>query len=301
MNSFSFNRFGKTLRWVWSMNFRSLMMWTTGFSLVIFFAEMMIWYLNKGVTTQNIVGIILLFITIFFMIGVGASISSMFLEINKKPRRKAFLMLPASNLEKFLSVVLYFTIAWTVCIFLSIAVGDTLRMVFRSLVSGDEWISCRDTLRMVFRSLVSGDEWISCLPRFVDSFAPSFLYRSIYDYTLSYKVMQVVVLTGMILWIHSFYTLGATLLRKYTFVLTSIAFMIVIALFGNMVSYYQMEMFHAVWIGDHYVSQEVGTLGYVLAVVLPLLAVINYWASFHIFKGFQLITNKWTNYDILKR
>jgi hypothetical protein len=39
----------------------------------------------------------------------------------------------------------------------------------------------------------------------------------------------------------------------------------------------------------------------VLAVVLPLLAVINYWASFHIFKGFQLITNKWTNYDILKR
>ena len=274
MNSFSFNRFGKTLRWVWSMNFRSLMMWTTGFSLVIFFAEMMIWYLNKGVTTQNIVGIILLFITIFFMIGVGASISSMFLEINKKPRRKAFLMLPASNLEKFLSVVLFFTIAWTVCIFLSIAVGDTLRMVFRSLVSGDEWISC--------------------LPRFVDSFAPSFLYRSIYDYTLSYKVMQVVVLTGMILWIHSFYTLGATLLRKYTFVLTSIAFMFIVALFGNMVSYYQMEMFHAVWIGDHYVSQEVGTLGYVLAVVLPLLAVINYWASFHIFKGFQLITNKWT-------
>ena len=281
MNSFSFYRFGKALRWVWSMNFRSLMMWTTGFSLVIFFAEMMIWYLNKGMTTQNIVGIILLFITIFFMIGVGASISSMFLEINKKPRREAFLMLPASNLEKFLSVVLYFTVAWTVCIFLSIAVGDTLRMVFRSLVSGDEWISC--------------------LPRFVDSFAPSFLYRSIYDYTLSYKVMQVVVLTGMILWTNSFYTLGATLLRKYTFVLTSIAYMIIVAIFGNVVSYYQMEMFHAVWIGDHYVSQEVGTLGYVLAVVLPLLAVINYWASFHIFKGFQLITNKWTNYDILKR
>ena len=99
MNSFSFYRFGKALRWVWSMNFRSLMMWTTvwsmnfrslmmwttGFSLVIFFAEMMIWYLNKGMTTQNIVGIILLFITIFFMIGVGASISSMFLEINKQP------------------------------------------------------------------------------------------------------------------------------------------------------------------------------------------------------------------------
>ena len=281
MNSFSFNRFGKALRWVWSMNFRSLMMWTTGFSLVIFFAEMMIWYLNTGMTTENIVGIILLFITIFFMIGVGASISSMFLEVNKKPRREAFLMLPASNLEKYLSVVLYFTVAWTVCIFLSIAVGDTLRMVFRSLVSGDEWVSC--------------------IPRFVDSFMPSFLYRSIYDYTLSYKVMQAVVLTAMMFWIHSFYTLGATLLRKYTFVLTSLTFIFIIALFGDVVNNSRIELFTAVWEGDRYVSQGVGTLAYVLAVVLPLLAAINYWASFHIFKGFQLITNKWTNYDILKR
>lgn len=281
MNSFSFNRFGKALRWVWSMNFRSLMMWTTGFSLVIFFAEMMIWYLNKGMTTENIVGIVLMFITITFMIGVGASISSMFSDVNKKPGRQAFLMLPASNLEKFLSVVLYVTVVWTVCIFLSIVVGDTLRMVFRSLVSGDEWISC--------------------IPRFVDNFAPSFLYRSIYDYTLSYKVMQVVVLTAIILWHHSFFTLGATLLRKYTFVLTSIAFMIIDVLFGNMVSYYQIELFTAVWEGDRYISQGVGTLAYVLAVVLPLLAVFNYWASFQIFKGYQLITNKWTNYDILKR
>ena len=242
---------------------------------------MMIWYLNTGMTTENIVGIILLFITIFFMIGVGASISSMFLEVNKKPRREAFLMLPASNLEKYLSVVLYFTVAWTVCIFLSIAVGDTLRMVFRSLVSGDEWVSC--------------------IPRFIDSFMPSFLYRSIYDYTLSYKVMQAVVLTAMMFWIHSFYTLGATLLRKYTFVLTSLTFIFIIALFGDVVNNSRIELFTAVWEGDRYVSQGVGTLAYVLAVVLPLLAAINYWASFHIFKGFQLITNKWTNYDILKR
>lgn len=281
MNSFSFNRFGKALRWVWSMNFRSLMMWTTGFSLVIFFAEMMIWYLNKGMTTENIVGIVLMFITITFMIGVGASISSMFSDVNKKPGRQAFLMLPASNIEKFLSVVLYVTVVWTVCIFLSIVVGDTLRMVFRSLVSGDEWISC--------------------VPRLIDTFMPSFLYRSIYDYTLSYKVMQMVVLTAMILWIHSFYTLGATLLRKYTFVLTSIAFMIIVAMFGNVVNNNRIELFTAVWEGDRYISQGVGTLAYVLSVVLPLLAVFNYWASFQIFKGFQLITNKWTNYDFFKR
>ena len=52
--------------------------------------------------------------------------------------------------------------------------------------------------------------------------------------------------------------------------------------------------------GVHYES-EVGALAYVLAVLLPVLTVFNYWASFHIFKHFELITNKWTNYDILKR
>ena len=30
MNSFSFNRFGKTLRWVMAVNFRTLLMWTIG-------------------------------------------------------------------------------------------------------------------------------------------------------------------------------------------------------------------------------------------------------------------------------
>jgi hypothetical protein len=113
--------------------------------------------------------------------------------------------------------------------------------------------------------------------------------------------MQAVVLTAMMFWIHSFYTLGATLLRKYTFVLTSLTFIFIIALFGDVVNNSRIELFTAVWEGDRYVSQGVGTLAYVLAVVLPLLAAINYWASFHIFKGFQLITNKWTNYDILKR
>ena len=39
----------------------------------------------------------------------------------------------------------------------------------------------------------------------------------------------------------------------------------------------------------------------VMLLLLTSLTVFNYWASYHIFKGFQLITNKWTNYDILKR
>ena len=48
------------------------------------------------------------------------------------------------------------------------------------------------------------------------------------------------------------------------------------------------------------IIHKVGALGYFLTVALPLLSIFNYWASYRIFKGFQLITNKWTNYDFFK-
>ena len=39
MNSFSFNRFGKTLRWVMAVNFRTLLMWTIGSVVAVFVGE----------------------------------------------------------------------------------------------------------------------------------------------------------------------------------------------------------------------------------------------------------------------
>ena len=41
MNSFSFNRFGKTLRWVMAVNFRTLLMWTIGSVVAVFVGELM--------------------------------------------------------------------------------------------------------------------------------------------------------------------------------------------------------------------------------------------------------------------
>ena len=72
-------------------------------------------------------------------------------------------------------------------------------------------------------------------------------------------------------------------------------------IFGKTMHYFELSMFTSNWEDGKYVSGEVGIPAYILAILLPLLSVFNYWASFHIFKNFQLITNKWTNYDILKR
>ena len=191
-------------------------------------------------------------------------------------------MLPGSNLEKFLSAVIYAVIAYVFALLLSVVLGDTLRMVFRSLAYGDEWVSA---IPQVLKGLI---------PNIV-------LHDDSHVYSVSFKVMNLVVGYSFILWIHSLYTLGGTLLRKYAFVVTSVAMIFFMMVLSWVINHLDVSMFTSQWDGNAYVSEEVGVLAYVLAILLPLLSIFNYWASFHIFKGFQLITNKWTNYDILKR
>ena len=140
MNSFNINRFWKTFCWVVATNFRTLMMWAIGSAAGVFLLEMIIIsihdpYRNMLTKTavnmdyiqssyigdlQNVSHLCLTILVIAALIGL----SSVSLNINKKAKREAFLMLPASNLEKFLSAVIYVTVVWTVSIFL--AYGEVL-------------------------------------------------------------------------------------------------------------------------------------------------------------------------------
>jgi hypothetical protein len=277
MNNFSFNRFSQALRWVVGVNFRNLMIWTLGYMVGIFLGEQLFFIFNSDYDVANLLGNISQFCTIFILIALGVGLSTVFYDLNKKTRREAFLMLPASNLEKFLAAVAYATIVWTFFVALSFVVGDTLRMVYRGLVNGDEWIS---TVPMVLNTIQPG---------FVETFAQ--------ESSLEYLVMNTFVLSAFMVWFHSLYILGGTLMRKYSFVVSSIMLILFMALLGWLTGHFHLQIFSSSWEGGHYVGQYVGPLAYVLAVVLPLLSFFNYWASYRIFKGMQLITNKWTNYD----
>ncbi|MBQ2210141.1 MAG: hypothetical protein II404_09290 [Prevotella sp.] len=280
MNNFSFNRFSRTLRWVVGVNFRSLMIWTLGYMVGVFLGEQLFFGMSFGNDVASILSNISQFFTIFILIALGVGLSTVFYDLNKKTRREAFLMLPASNLEKFLSAVVYVTFVWTFFVALSFVAGDTLRMVYRALVNGDEWIS---TVPMVMNTMEPG---------FVEVFK--------HESTLEYMVMYTFVICAFIVWMHSLYLLGGTLFRKYSFVVSSLVLIMSVSFLAWLTGHCHIQMFSSSWEGDHYVRQEVGPLGYVLAVVLPLLSVFNYWASYRIFKGMQLITNKWTNYDFHK-
>jgi hypothetical protein len=116
-----------------------------------------------------------------------------------------------------------------------------------------------------------------------------------------YLVMYIVVIAAIAVWTHSLLIIGGTLFRKYSFVISCLVFILFWVIFVKTMHDFELSMFTSTWENDRYVSGEVGIPAYILAILLPLLSIFNYWTSFRIFKGFQLITNKWTNYDILKR
>ena len=311
MNSFSINRFGQTFRWVLATNFRNFLAWTLGAAVGVFLMEMILIAFSVNADGGNYVPVLYSTVSqicqIALIIFVLVALSTGFADYQKKPQREAFLMLPSTNLEKFLTVVLYVTVVWSLAGFLAFAVGDTLRMAVRALFFHNEWYSLVPKMLDLFGEMIP-------------SYEDGMMIRP-----LSYKVCAPIVLISLFIWIHSTYILGGTLLRKYTFVVSSLVIILAIVLGVWVGIKFNLQLFYTeTWIDGQsldamqkakllengqllaisdesiQIIQKVGVLGYFFTVALPLLSIFNYWASFHIFKGFQLITNKWTNYDFHK-
>ena len=307
MNSFSINRFGKTQRYVLSTNFRSLLMWTIGAALVVFMCEMVYW--KFGTLNESPYDMLKNFGDMGMVLYVVASvvlISSVVAGINDKRKRESFLMLPSTNAEKYLSLIVYSTVICILCVFLAMVLGDTLRMAFlwgRDLMGfgpryEGEPVSVYITNR--FGDVMYSNSWV----RWYDSALPVFLYNFVPNYGFStwYGVMRWAFFLASLLWVHSRYTLGGTLLRKYAFVASSVVFILLLVGFAKFIDYFELYTFRSEWIdaAGNLHKHMISTLVYVYCIALPILSIANYWISFRIFKGFELITNKWINYDFHK-
>ena len=309
MNSFNINRFGQTFRWVVATNFRNFLAWTLGAGVGAFLMEMIFIALKIHPDGGNYVPLLYSSISqicqIALVIFVLVAFSTGFADYQKKPRREAFLMLPSTNLEKFLAVVIYVTVVWSLAGFLAFVVGDTLRMAVRALACGNDWYSLVPKMLDLFGEMIP-------------SYEDGMMIRPI-----SYRVCAPIALIGLFVWLHSTYILGGTLLRKYAFVASSLVIISAFILMAWLNQKYNLQFFYVDTFIDGQsvdalrqsgaldangpwsaksvqIIHKVGALGYFITVALPILSIFNYWASFHIFKGFQLITNKWTNYDFHK-
>ena len=165
-----------------------------GYAVLAFFGEMLMWQVNGANNVEYALSFSTQFFTIFIVIALAIGLSTIFSDMNKKAKRETFLMLPASDLEKFLAAVFYVTVVWALGVFLSFAIGDTLRMVVRNLFYGDAWVSG--------------------IPAMVGTMTPIGFQRI--------WISEIVFVVLGLVFIHSLYILGGTLLRKYAFVASSL-------------------------------------------------------------------------------
>ena len=307
MNSFSFNRCGKVLRWLVSVNRINLLGLIAGFTFFIFLLQMATFIFGSF---EQVVPFIQRsadfgsFFIPFSILIIASNAFTNFTSIGSKQQRGTFLTIPASNLEKYLALIVYMVVACGLCAIVGYILGDCLRMaclwIWAHASNDPSFTACE-----VF-NFNGVDQtyylWTSTVPSLFSKMTPHLMtVWSSGIYWDWYSWASFIIAVILAVWTHSLFMLAGTLLRKYAFIISGALWMTIMSLYMWTLSHLDLTVFQTVWDGEKYVGNAVGGMAYVLMVVLPLFTIFNYWASFHIFKGFQLITNKWFNYDILKR
>ena len=307
MNSFSVNRFGQLLGWLINMNRVRLLGFTAGIMFSTFLIQLMLFVFGSSEKVVDYLWSCVDFGSFFipFLVLFLLSMTyTSFTSVGKNQQRGTFLMIPATNLEKFLSLIVYMTVICGLCTIVGYILGDCLRMAclwIWAQFSADPGAATGEVYNY---NAVDGTYylWSTSVYWVFGRLVPHFLTVWSSGIYWSWSEWATWILAILVtVWTHSIFTLGSTLLRKYTFAITGIVWFAILLLFMWFNYYFGISITTKVWINDHYKGEMVGSMAYVLMVALPLLSYFNYWASFRIFKGFQIITNKWTNYDILKR
>lgn len=267
-----------------SVNRRKLLMWTAGSTVSVFLFQMLYLQMFSDVSLHGIADFMSIIIVVSLLVGFSSICSG----INDKAGREAFLMLPATNMEKFLSLLTYATVIFTLALFGAYVAGDLLRMGVRSLM-----YLCHQTA-IVEMPTAEGDvlvftPWQSSVP---------YLFQTLMPGSGRFWLPEISFIVLMLIWIHSLYILAGTWLRKYAFVVASLV-MISLPFILQYICVEPGSRLNLFVVYDG--IRSVNPLAYVLDVLFVVFIIFNYWASFHIFKNIELITNKWTNYDIFKR
>lgn len=195
MKRFDISRFGHTLRWSLTMDrgwfLRTTLSWTVMFTLMFLLVTCFTFIVKADGKTGYEVCTVLSMSTAVAILLLGPSF--MFTPMKNRHADQPLLMLPASNLEKYLARYSYWLLLLP-CLAAAFLMADLLQFVVNTLTGND-----MATLVMSIIVEVWGR---------IDN------------------VPEKEALTSLLvaLWIHSFYALGATFFRvhKYNYVLTSI-------------------------------------------------------------------------------
>lgn len=271
MRQFDWKRFRMMLLWTYGNNKGNLLRMGIIMTIAFFLCEEFVagmTLVNSGDGDTDFVGGIMLLFC--FMVGLTCfyfGASTMFSCTRHKRQATAFLMHPASNMEKYLSRWIYVTVGWGIVITLAFLAADCLRMIFNTVMG---WSLTSSILSMLAAGPVFQDPglmwFISSLP--------------------ADTVANIVLMVTAMMWTHSFYILGSAFFRRHAFLLTTIVLMFIqmaLAMTAATVDY-----------EDPSIAMVV-TARYTAAVFILVLTIFNYWASYRLFIRTNVINNKWIN------
>ena len=278
MEKFSFKRFFRVLNWFLRTNSKQLLMWFAGAATCVFLLQMVVTCTGvvvksaggntytMGFTPENykhalfvvksIVLVVMSIATLFVLSGV-------FRQLNKKQKAISFLMLPAANKEKYWVLLVYVTVAWTLCLFLGYVVADVLRMVIVPM----------------FKDLP-----------YVSTLTDPNLFFVVTEGHVVQKITASVYSLISIIWVHSCYIAAGSVFRKNGFAIASAGLLLIVALFEKV---WTKNFGSLISVKDNTLS--VNYLVWVVVFVLLAWTVYNYRLSYRLFKNFQVINNKRTN------
>lgn len=272
-NNFQFSRLLMVMRWDVFTNLKAYLNMMLGmtFALLPFFI-MQLYQLSKQyqLSPDTIdlsywgMSQYILFISSIAMYMMATQI---FMVMKTNGQREQFLMLQASNLEKYISRFLFSTLGAAVAMITAIVVSDLVQLIFSFLLlPGHHQSVCLSTMALLWKI------WTT----FIENI----------DSTGALLLSLLIVTCGVL--VHSFFILCGTLFRKHTIVVTTILFIAMTYLVIYVIESVPGTITTCLNHGDN-------SWLFSLLIAELLLGGFQYWLSYKVFTRMQVICNKWIN------
>lgn len=270
-NNFQFSRLLMVMRWDMFTNLKSYLNMMLGmtFALLPFFI-MQLYQLSKQYQLfPDTIDLSYLgmsqYVLMIFSIAMYMMATQIFMVMKTTGQREQFLMLPASNLEKYISRFLFSTLGAAVAMITAIVVSDLVQLIFSFvLLPGHHQSVCLSTMALLWKI------WTT----FIESIDSA-----------GALMLSLLIMTCGVL-VHSFFILCGTLFRKHTIVVSGILFIVMIYLVIYVIESVPGTITTCLMHGDN---------SWLFSIAELLLAGFQYWLSYKVFTRMQVICNKWIN------
>ena len=272
-NNFQFSRLLMVMRWDMFTNLKSYLNMMLGmtFALLPFFI-MQLYQLSKQYQLfPDTIDLSYLgmsqYVLMISSIAMYMMATQIFMVMKTTGQREQFLMLPASNLEKYISRFLFSTLGAAVAMITAIVVSDLVQLIFSFvLLPGHHQSVCLSIMALLWKI------WTT----FIESIDSA-----------GALMLSLLIMTCGVL-VHSFFILCGTLFRKHTIVVSGILFIVMIYLVIYVIESVSDTITTYLMHGDN-------SWLFSLLIAELLLGGFQYWLSYKVCTRMQVICNRWIN------